>query len=323
MVNKWREIQLKSISNIGYLCKFLELDEKNKAFLLSKSKFPLNIPLRLAQKIKKNCLNDPIFLQYVPLISEKIQSPEYFLDPVQDQTFQNSPKLLKKYKQRALLLCSSACVMHCRYCFRKNYPYETNTKGFDKEIELIQNDDSLREIILSGGDPLSLSNNVLEKLLQDLNKISHITRLRFHSRFPIGIPERIDDDFLNILKKINKQIFFILHVNHPLEIDEDVIQFVKNLQALRIPILTQTVLLKGVNDSLPILKQLSEKLIDNGIIPYYLHQLDPVQGAQHFEVKKERGMELIEQLRAEVSGYGIFQYVQEIPHKTSKTPILK
>jgi len=321
-MNNWRTTQRQNFIKIQDLIDFLELSKDLKKTVLKRSPFPLNLPYRLAKKIRKNSLEDPILKQFVPLVDEKIIDPGFVIDPVNDASFCKSEKLLKKYKHRALLLCTSACAMHCRYCFRQNFPYEKATTGFQNEIEIIKNDKTIYEIILSGGDPLSLGNLELRSLLDAINEIEHVKRIRFHTRFVIGIPERIDEYLLESFKRINKQIFFIVHINHPVELDEDVICYLKRIQKLGIPILTQTVLLKGINDSPEILKTLSEKLIDNGIIPYYLHDLDPVKGAKHFKVDEKKGIELIKKLREEVSGYGVFQYVREIPFKTSKTPLV-
>jgi EF-P beta-lysylation protein EpmB len=291
--------------------------------LLQKSHFPLNVPYRLARKIKKNSLDDPIFKQFIPLKDEAIINPQFVLDPVEDTTFCKSQKLLQKYKKRALLLTTSACAMHCRYCFRQNFSYETVTKGFEKELQLIQEDKTLQEVILSGGDPLSLSNKDLKALLISLDKIPHLKRIRFHTRFVIGIPERVDEELLSILHNTKKQIYFVIHCNHPTELDSDIIYYLDKVKKLSIPILCQTVLLKGVNDDKDTMLNLCEQLIDNGIIPYYLHQLDKVQGASHFEVEKSKGLEIISELRKELSGYGVFSYVEEIANKESKLPILQ
>jgi EF-P beta-lysylation protein EpmB len=221
-----------------------------------------------------------------------------------------------------LLICTSACAMHCRYCFRQNFDYETENKGFAEELAMIAEDSSLHEILLSGGDPLSLSNTSLKALIEALAKIPHLKRLRFHTRFPIGIPERIDDEFLDILEKTRFQTWFVIHTNHPQELDKDIFQALKKVQKLGIPVLNQTVLLKGVNDNLETLKKLCETLVDQGILPYYLHQLDRVQGSHHFEVAEERGHELIEELLKEIAGYAVPKYVREISGEPSKTPLL-
>ena len=176
----------------------------------------------MPQKIGKNTLQDPILRQYVPLKEELETSPGYVADPVCDKTFQKGRRLLHKYKGRALWLTSSACAMHCRYCFRQNFPYETTSQDFSTEIAYLQENTDIQEIILSGGDPLSLSNEALQDLLLTFDSISHIKRIRFHTKFPIGIPERIDDGFLDILRQVKSRIIFITHCNHPLELDAEV-----------------------------------------------------------------------------------------------------
>jgi len=313
----WRKLQRTNFRQITSLAEYLQLDLSH---LNLSPRFPLNLPRRLADKIVKGDLNDPILRQFLPLAEEKKHNLGFVADPVEDASFCQSKKFLQKYEGRALLLASSACAMHCRYCFRQNYDYQPKS-GFKKEIALIQNDPTLQEIILSGGDPLSLSNEDLGRLFEQLGKIDHLKIIRFHSRFPMGIPERIDEGFLHILEDCPKQVVFILHANHPKEFDEEILASLKSMQKLGIPILLQAVLLRGVNDNVEALKALFEICIYNGIIPYYLHQLDRVEGSHHYEVSQERGRQLIDQLRSCLPGYAIPAYVAEIPGKKSKTPI--
>jgi len=225
----------------------------------------------------------------------------------------------QKYSKRALLVTTSACAMHCRYCFRKNYPYQTT--DFKEEIEAIYLDQELEEVLLSGGDPLSLSDQKLFNLLDELEKIPHVRRIRFHTRFVMGIPERIHDDLIAKFKSLKKQIIFVVHINHASELDQDIFEALKKIQTLGIPVLTQTVLLKGINDCANVLSELFKALIDRGIIPYYLHQFDPVQGSMHFEVPLKQGKEIYLKLLEKLPGYAVPKYVQEIPHKLSKTPV--
>lgn len=311
----WRQIQKKNFTDWKKFAAFLQIDS---AHILPSPRFPLNIPLRLASKIEKNNLNDPILRQFLPTKSELKETLGFTSDAVGDTSSLKAKKMLHKYKGRALLVCTSGCAMNCRFCFRQKFPYETEEKSFDKELEMIAADSSLSEIILSGGDPLSLSDRTLKELITNLDAIPHLKRLRFHSRFPIGIPERIDTSFLNILKSTRLQVFFLIHCNHPSEFDSDVMIALKKIQHLGIPVLNQSVLLKGVNDSVPILKSLVETLVDNGIVPYYLHQLDRVQGTAHFEVSEETGRSLLNELSKEVSGYALPRYVREIAGEASK-----
>lgn len=302
------------------LADFLELDEDNRAKVLLKSDFVLNLPLRLAKKIKKNSIDDPIFLQFVPLKKELKVSESYSPNPLEEDAFKEG-KLLSKYPSRSLVVTTSACAVHCRYCFRREYPYETERKDFLQEIELIRSSFDLEEVILSGGDPLSLSDSKLASLLDALNKIDHIKRIRFHTRFPVGIPERITPEFLEVLSNVRKQIWFVLHINHANELDEEVVQYLKLVAKLGIPLLNQSVLLKGVNDCEKAQADLLKALSNAGIQPYYLHQLDQVRGAEHFFVTPTAGKTLIESLSNRFSGFMIPRYVKEIPHRMKKTPL--
>ncbi|MGL5626917.1 MAG: KamA family radical SAM protein [Candidatus Rhabdochlamydia sp.] len=318
----WRAIQKKNFTNWKALLSYLELNlEEGEKRILSSSHFLLNLPYRLAQKMKKSDWEDPLLLQFLPLKQELTDHPLFISDPVLDHSFKKTSKLLHKYTGRALLLCTSACAMHCRYCFRQNFAYEKENADFRQELKELAQDQSLSEVILSGGDPLSLSNAKLGSLLQELNQIPHIQKIRFHTRFPIGIPERIDAEFISLLSCLDKQVIFVIHANHSRELDNDIFKALKQIQKLGIPVLCQTVLLRQINDNVEVLAELFNALSNQGILPYYLHQLDRVTGTQHFEVTTEKGWELIKQLSARLPGYSVPKYVQEIPNQPNKTPI--
>lgn len=319
----WKSILRKNFTHWERFAEFLELNEDQKQFILKKSHFPLNVPYRIAKKISKKTLDDPLLKQFLPTVDETLTKEGYSQDPVQDGSAREEGKLLHKYEGRSLILATSACAMHCRYCFRQHFPYETQEKGFEKEIDRIKKNPEIYEVILSGGDPLSLSNSILESLLDEISTIPHVTRIRFHSRFLIGVPERVDDSFLRIIDKVPQQILFVLHVNHKKELDSDIFQAIDLLKRAGALILNQAVLLKGINDDQETLKELFLALVDHGILPYYLHQLDPVQGAYRFEVSEEKGRELIRSLSGVLPGYAIPKYVREIPGKSSKTSLLE
>lgn len=315
----WRQIQRENFTRFEPLADFLELSDSLRKKILQHPRFALNLPKRLAAKIEKNTLNDPILRQFIPLEEELQPFPGFTSDPVGDEKVRRSKKILHKYQGRALIVTTSACAMHCRFCFRQKFPYETEEKGFDEELSYIRNTSSLSEIILSGGDPLSLSDGALAYLLGSLDTIPHVKRIRFHTRFPIGIPERLDDSFLDLLGSVSKQIFFIIHCNHPKELDQDVVAALKEVQYLGIPVLNQSVLLAGVNDEEETLLALSEALLEAGITPYYLHELDQVEGAGHFAVPTERGKELIRFVQENLSGFGVPRLAREISGQPSKT----
>lgn len=317
----WKLILRKNFTKMEGLADFLELSLEQRKQLSDNPSFVLNLPLRLAEKMKKGSIEDPLFLQWVPLKLEEEASAGFTPNPVKDELFQCQNKLLHKYQGRALILTTSACVMNCRYCFRQNFPYETGIKGFETELEAIRQDDSLHEVILSGGDPLSLSDEILDDLLQSLAAIRHVKRVRFHTRFPIGIPERIDESFVKMIQNFSKQIYMVLHINHPRELDQNLFHYLRPLQRTGCILMNQAVLLKGVNDSVEVLRELCETLADQGILPYYLHQLDRVSGSTHFEVSDEKGRRLIRELAAGLPGFAVPKFVREIPGEPNKTPL--
>lgn len=318
-ITLWRQEQRKNFIRTEDLLQFLEFSSESREKGWKNPRFSCNVPRRLAEKMEKNCPEDPLFRQFVPMQEERIEVPGFVSDPVQDQTFCKTEKMLQKYRGRALLVTTSACAMHCRFCFRQNFPYEVDVVGFEKELEAISQDPLITEVILSGGDPLSLSDKILSSILFAIDQMPHIKRIRFHTRFPLGIPERIDPSFLQMLSLVSKQIFFVIHCNHPRELDSDVLISLRQILALKIPVLNQSVLLKGVNDSEEVLLELFEKMVDHGIIPYYLHQLDKVQGASHFLVEDARALELVHFLQQNLSGFAVPRLVREEPGKLSKS----
>lgn len=316
----WRNIQKKNFTQLKEICDFLELSLEQRKALKVPSNFVLNIPLRLAQKMAKKTLDDPLLKQFIPFEKESESIEGFQVDPNQETLYRSHTRYLQKYKGRALLLTSSACAMHCRYCFRKGFEYGKSV-SLAPELALIKRDSSIHEVILSGGDPLSLSNKNLKELFDQLNKIEHLTKIRIHTRFPVGIPERLDASFLDLIKNSSKAIYLVLHINHPTEIDDTLIQAVTQVRKKGAVVLNQAVLLQGINDDFETQLQLHQKLIDGQILPYYLHQLDRAWGTKHFEVDPKKGKEIVEELRKHLPGYGVPLYVQEISGKASKTPL--
>ena len=300
----WRLIQRRNYRLVAEVQKHLGIDDP------CEPSFACNVPLRLVDKMEHGNELDPLYLQFVPTSKESLETPGYVADPTEENRFAITPRLISKYHGRVLLIPTAACAMHCRYCFRQNFPYG---KSLENELEWIKSQE-LDEVILSGGDPLSLGDEALGSILDEL---SHLQLIRFHTRFPIGIPERITDSFCKLIEK-GPQKIFVIHVNHPRELDDDVLAALKKLPC---PVLVQSVLLAGVNDSVEILRELYMLLVTNGIIPYYLHQLDPVQGAAHFHVPPKKGLEIIDSLRATLPGYALPRYVEERPGQKSKSPI--
>lgn len=315
-MEKWRFIQKKGFSNVAKLMDFLELDVENRAKVIQRKDFPLLIPFRLAEKMPKNCLDNPLALQFIPTIQELDETGE--VDPVGDEASAKSKALLHKYEGRALLLTTGACTVHCRYCFRQNYGYKSE---LDKALRIIAKDTSIKEVILSGGDPLSLSDRALQELFDQLEQVDQVEIIRFHTRFPVGVPERINERFLELLEKCSKQVVFIIHINCIEEWDDNLYAHLYKIQRLGIPVLTQTVLLKNVNNSKEALYKLFWKLATYGIIPYYLHAFDRVKRALHFEAPQAEGARLINELRKCLPGYAVPQFVQEIKGQPFKVLI--
>lgn len=312
----WKSIIRSNCVNVEEALNFCSL----QGFLgaLSNPKFPFVLPRRILQKIEKGNFCDPLFRQFIPLREEDNLSSGYVEDPVGDGQALCGRGVLQKYAGRVLFMTTRACAMHCRFCFRRKSSLECPTGRFVGELEYVRKKEDVEEVILSGGDPLFLSTQALADLCEKLQQISHISRLRIHSRFVIGVPERIDDALLKALSCFKRKIYFVLHVNHLQELDEDVLKALEQLKRAGISILSQTVLLRGVNDSFESLRSLFTALGNNGIIPYYLHQLDRAQGTAHFEVPIDQGLRLMEDLRGALSGYLVPRYVQEIAGDMSK-----
>lgn len=316
----WQSILKTNITSYTKLIGYLQLSPPNQKKILTKTNFTLNLPLRLAHKIQKDTLDDPILKQFVPLVDEEQQVEGFTENPIGDCEAKQAPKLLNKYEGRSLILTTSACAMHCRFCFRKEFAY-AKVNGYAEELAAIRSDSSIQEILLSGGDPLSLSDRQLGDLLEELDTIPHLQRIRFHTRFLLGVPERVDESFLRTLKKFKKTIIFVLHINHPNELDSDIFHAISTLRKENYLIFSQSVLLRGINDQVETLCDLFLNLIDRGVVPYYLHQLDRVLGTSHFEVSVQEGNALMEKVRRKLPGYAIPSYVQEVAKMPYKLPL--
>lgn len=320
----WQAVLRSNLLTPRQLVDHLQLAPPEAARLVERPSFRVNIPLRLANKMPKGTLDHPVTRQFVPLLEELDSAEGFIADPVGDSRCRPHARLLHKYVGRVLLTTTGACAMHCRYCFRQHFDY-TQQHGFEEELLYIRKDPSIREVILSGGDPLSLSNGTLGRLLEALDQIPHVAIVRFHTRFPIGIPERIDEGLLELLRERRAQIWWILHSNCAEEWDDEIRKALARVRRLGIPLLNQAVFLKGVNDTVASQQALLECLIDQGIQPYYLHQLDRVAGAAHFEVPEEDGHAILEELRTRLPGYALPSFVKEeagAPSKTRLQPTL-
>ena len=286
--------------------------------------FPFRSTASFSGRIEKGNPEDPLLRQILPLPDEDLEHPGFSHDPLAEQAQQPIPGVLHKYNGRVLLIVTGACAIHCRYCFRRHFPYTNANTGGDNlapALEYLANDNSVSEVILSGGDPLMVSDERFTTLVNLLAGIQHIKRLRIHSRIPVVLPERITDTLLHCLTATRLQPVMVLHVNHANELDPATALVLKKINQHNIPLLNQSVLLKGINDSVDTLVQLSEKLFENGVIPYYLHMLDPVKGAFHFQVEETRAKQIMQQLHRQLPGYLVPRLVREIAGAASKLPI--
>jgi EF-P beta-lysylation protein EpmB len=321
----WQQALASAVSDADELLAQLGLSQALTAIDKDKIRqFPLRVPQSYINKMRYGDKHDPLLRQVFPLIDESVEVEGYFQDPVGDHLAVTSPGMLQKYQGRALLVTTGACAVHCRYCFRRHFPYADSNplaSQWQQTIEQIQHDQSINEVILSGGDPLSLSDDKLSRLVEDLSAIPHLKRLRIHTRLPVVLPERIDERLLAWLQRCPLKVVMVIHANHANEIDNDAELALASLQKAGCQLLNQAVLLKGVNDSAAALVALSERLSEVDVMPYYLHLLDKVAGAQHFDVTEQEALELIAAIRTQLPGYLVPRLVREIQGEASKTVI--
>lgn len=321
----WQRQLAEAISDPHELCALLELDPAWILPLVERQpQFALRVPRSYVAKMRKGDPRDPLLLQVLPLLAEREVVPGYSSDPVGDLQSRSGAGVLHKYQGRALVIATGACAVHCRYCFRRHFPYADNSalqEGWEQALGAIRFDTSINEVILSGGDPLSLNGRRLRQFTALLTGIPHVKRLRIHTRYPVVLPDRIDDELLNWLAELPLQKVVVIHANHAHEIDADARRACAGLARAGATLLNQSVLLAGVNDSPDTLAELSEALFAAGVLPYYLHVLDKVQGAAHFDVPEARAIELHRELAARLPGYLVPRLVREIAGEPAKTPV--
>lgn len=325
VIPRWQHALAGAITDAAELLELLQLPRSLlPAALAAARAFPLRVPRGFVARMKKSDPRDPLLLQVLPLGVELNETSGFSSDPVGDMASKAAPGVLHKYAGRVLLVATGACGVHCRYCFRRHFPYgdETASSGhWQSALTAIRGDSSIHEVILSGGDPLSLSDRRLRELTDALRDIPHVHRLRIHSRQPIVLPERVDASLLAWLRSIPLQKVLVLHVNHANELDDQVREACRSLRDAGVTLLNQSVLLRDINDSADALSALSEALFAAGILPYYLHLLDRVQGAAHFEVNEARAVALMRELLTRLPGYLVPRLVRETPGDASKTPV--
>ncbi|MCK7593812.1 EF-P beta-lysylation protein EpmB [Pseudomarimonas salicorniae] len=286
--------------------------------------FPLRVPRGFVARMRPGDPEDPLLRQVLPLDAEYRPQPGFDLDAVGDLASREAPGVLHKYQGRALLIATGSCAIHCRYCFRRHFPYSEELAardGWAPALAALRADPSIDEVLLSGGDPLALSTAKLAQLTAALSDLPQLRRLRLHTRLPVVLPERVDCELLDWLATLPWPVAMVLHANHAQEIDTRVAEACAALRRSGVQLLNQAVLLRGVNDSVEAQAGLSERLFEAGVLPYYLHQLDRVAGAAHFEVGDDEARSLIEQLRRRLPGYLLPRLVREVAGEPYKSPM--
>ena len=287
--------------------------------------FPCRVPLPYFARIQPGNIDDPLLRQVLPLDAEATLTPGYSFDPLAELQAKPVAGLLHKYHGRVLLTLTSACAIHCRYCFRRHFPYDSNSfnkQRWQQQREYLLTHPNIHEVILSGGDPLILKDQLLKLIVDDLSAMKQIKTLRIHSRLPIVLPSRITHELLATLSKTRLKVVLVMHCNHAQEIDNDVARALLQLQQHNITLLNQAVLLKGVNDTAGSIVELSHQLWDNRVLPYYLHLLDKTQGTAHFNVDKSEAKKIILAARNQLPGYLVPRLAQEEPQEQAKTIVL-
>jgi EF-P beta-lysylation protein EpmB len=321
----WQEALSDLITDPKELLDILELDPSLlSAAREAASKFPLKVTRPFVARMEKGNPYDPLLKQVLPLGIELSLIPGYSVDPLQEKHTNPVPGLLHKYVSRVLVTLTSACAIHCRYCFRRHFPYAENNPGrlgWEKIFNYIKQDTAISEVILSGGDPLSVNDGLLRSFSENLDAIHHVKILRIHTRLLVVLPERMTDELISWIKQLKQRIVIVIHANHPREIDSNVQKALQQLRIAGAHLLNQSVLLKGVNDDLKTLTALSEVLFSADVLPYYLHVLDKVQGAAHFDLPLEEAQRLHRELVKTLPGYLVPRLVREDAGEVSKTII--
>ncbi len=321
---EWQALLAGAVKSTDELLQLLDIEPGRFRIQPLVSDFPLRVPRGFVRRMRRGDINDPLLRQVLPVSEETRQVEGFCPDPLAETGAMQVPGLLHKYRGRALLTVTGACAVHCRYCFRRHFPYaEANPAAgqLENSLRYLERHPEIGEIILSGGDPLSLADHRLASLCERLSALPQLHTLRIHTRLPVVLPERVDDSLLEWIGAQRMKVVMVLHCNHANEIDADVAAAVRQLAERGVMLLNQSVLLRGVNDSAEALIELSETLFRAGILPYYLHMLDPVQGAAHFLVSDAEARALHTRVRESLPGYLVPGLVREVPGERSKLPL--
>ena len=320
----WQQQLATAVRSVDELLQLVQVHPGTTTLRPLQNDFPLRVPHGFIQRMAKGDSRDPLLLQVLPVAREMEDVAGFTQDPLHEVDTMPTPGLLHKYPGRVLLTMTGACAVHCRYCFRRHFSYsEANPAPahWQPAIEYLAQHPDISELILSGGDPLTLTDTRLHSLTEQLADLKHLRTLRIHTRLPVVLPARIDSGLLSWIKAQTQKLVFVVHCNHPNEIDHSVTDALDKLTAAGVTLLNQSVLLRDINDNAATLARLSERLFAAGVLPYYLHQLDKVQGAAHFEVVIEQAGKIMSELRSMLPGYLVPRLVREIPGMSGKTPL--
>lgn len=314
--NAWTRALADAITDPHELLRRLEIDAHDVDFAPD---FPLRVPHSFVERMRMGDRSDPLLRQVLPLATERDSVPSYSPDPLEEASATLAPGVIQKYHGRVLLIAAPSCAVNCRYCFRRSFPYADHQQAVAfPSLSAVERDASISEVILSGGDPLMLKDAPLRRLVTRLDAIPHVRRIRIHTRLPVVIPERVTVEFVQLLRDTRAAMSIVLHVNHPNEIAGSFVDALAELHSGGVALLNQSVLLAGVNDDVESLEELSQRLFDNHVLPYYLHLPDRVQGTHHFDVSQEKGLALIAALRGRLPGYLVPRLAREVPGLDAK-----
>lgn len=320
---RWQTLWREAVTDAGELLTMLGLERMIPQLPAADAGFPIRVPGDFVRRMRYGDPKDPLLLQVLPQRAE-LDTDHGLDDAVGDQAARVGSGLIQKYHGRALFIASGACAIHCRYCFRRHFPYAEETAAanhWQQAVQWARHHPDVKEIILSGGDPLALATAKLAELTDELAQLPHIHRLRIHTRLPVVLPQRVDNELLDWLHTLPWPTVMVLHCNHANELDGRVAEACAALRVAGVHLLNQSVLMKGVNDDIDVLSALSVRLFDNGVLPYYLHQLDPVRAAMHFLVDDECAIALHASMRARLPGYLLPRLVREVPGAEAKLPV--
>ncbi|MBS0464412.1 MAG: EF-P beta-lysylation protein EpmB [Proteobacteria bacterium] len=322
---RWQTLWQQAVRDPRELLHLLDQPElAQRVSTAATAQFPLRVPRGFVARMRRGDPTDPLLRQVLPILDEDRIAPGFSRDAVGDGAARAASGVIHKYAGRALLIATGACAVNCRYCFRRHFPYAEEAAAADgwlQALDYIRADAGIQEVILSGGDPLALATRKLAQLSGALASIAHVNTLRIHTRLPVVLPERVDGELLAWLRGLHQRVVVVIHANHANEFDSSVDAALAELKSAGVTLLNQSVLLAGVNDDADALVDLSRRMFAAGALPYYLHQLDRVAGAAHFEVSDARARALLAAMRERLPGYLVPRLVREVAGESSKTPL--